>query len=39
MHPINRKNGCTPKPLVLLVLLSVFYIMQPIQPIFYKKYI
>lgn len=39
MHPINQKNGCTHKPLVLLVFIKCFYIMQPIQPIFYKKYI
>nr|DAQ53718.1 MAG TPA: hypothetical protein [Caudoviricetes sp.] len=39
MQPINRKNGCTLKPLIILTFLYYFYIMQPMQPIFYKKYI
>nr|DAQ11462.1 MAG TPA: hypothetical protein [Caudoviricetes sp.] len=38
MQPINQNNGCTLKPLIILVFLDYFYIMQPMQPIFLKKY-
>nr|DAJ87619.1 MAG TPA: hypothetical protein [Caudoviricetes sp.]DAX62497.1 MAG TPA: hypothetical protein [Caudoviricetes sp.] len=38
MQPINRKNGCTLKPLIILTFLYYFYIMQPINRYFLKKY-